>query len=371
MTRHGDNKISNGALVGILVVVVIAVLYASGKLGTTPLSVGTPSPSVSGAPPTNQSFNAAACPNYAQNFLITVQYPDYTKNPVAFTAVGSQTINLYAQPTAGVPAAPTSPSTSVTVTGTSSATSGTAIASLNCGVRYLITAGDNSGYFLNGTYQNIGYANNKVVYINAAKYSNVKITGANTIQASPANVLAATVKIQAASASSTQTGYLIIQGGQYTSSEGPQCVSFAYNAQAIQSVSIGLPVYNGPCPAMAFLTSNTAETELSKIGSQNTQVNYLIPSLSNYQYSTATGTSVAAYEIPVVATLTASFTINEAIGVQVTPGTGFFSTVNGTLLSLGTTGSVVYKNPQTGLNIFTPIQGVSSNAFIITSVSTP
>ena len=159
--------------------------------------------------------------------------------------------------------------------------------------------------------------------------------------------------------SQTITAYMLLQAGQYTASQGSMAVSFAYNSADIQSISIGVPQSSASVPAMSFVTTNSAQNPGFLFwGIQNTQVTFLVPSVYNFLYSTGTGTSVSAAEIPVVITTGSSYgTNNEVVSIQVTPGTTFFNTTNGNLVS------GQYKNPQTNANLFAPV--VAANAIIL------
>lgn len=339
MARNSKGM-GGGTVVLLVVIVVIAVLYSGGKLSfSSPVQTG-----VNG----NSNVNSAGvCPSIAQNFLVSVAYPDYTKSPVQLTLVASQTINSYAQ-------APTV-STTVTSTATSSSSAAAVLTNLNCNTPYLLTSGDNSGYFLNSTVVNIGTSVNFPVTLVAPKYSAVTITGANSVQTTPQ---ANAIIIGSTTASKTVTAYLVVQAGQYTASQGQMALSFSYNSAAIQSVTIsGLAPTSAPVPSMTFLTTNAYDAQLiGAVGSQNTQVNYLLPSLNNYQYSTGSGSSIGSYEIPVVIQTTSSYAVNELINVQVTPGTSFFNTATGTVQN------GVFKNPQTNANLFSPVQNL---AFVV------
>ena len=324
-----NKGLSGGMVIALVIVVGALVLIASNH---TTLSVSNPINQVSGN-------TGGVCPTQAQNFQVSVAYNDYTKSPVQQTLAGSETINAYAQ----TPRVAVTPSVASV---TSSSTSATSVTGLNCNTNYLLTSGDNNVYFLNGTYANIGTNVNLPVTILLNKYSAPTLQTANSTISAPKSQAV----IHSVTASKTVIGYLVIQAGQFTSSQGPLALSFSYNSADIQSISIsGVGTSQVSVPSMTFQTSNTADTSLIGVGAQNTQINFQIPSVSNFQYSTGQGTSVGQYEIPVVITTSSSFATNEIISAQLTPMTNYFSPINGTLVS-------VYKNPQTNANIFAPIQ---------------
>lgn len=324
------NKGLSGGMVVVLVIVVGAlVLIASNH---TTLSISNPVNQVSGS-------TSGVCPTQAQNFQVSVAYNDYKKSPVQQTLAGLEVINTYAQ-------APRIALTPSVASATSSSTSATSVTGLNCKTNYLLTAGDNSAYFLNGTYANIGTNVNLPVTILLNKYSAPTLKTANSTITAPTSQAV----IHSTTASKTVIAYLVVQAGQYTASQGPMALSFSYNSADIQSISIsGVGPTQASVPSMSFQTSNTADTNLASVGAQNTQINFQVPSVSDFQYSTGQGASVGQYEIPVVITTSASFATNEIISAQLTPMTNYFSPLNGTLVP-------VYKNPQTNANIFAPVQ---------------
>jgi len=292
-------------------------------------------------PTGNNPTQTLNCPSLAQNFIVSVAYPDFTKSPIQLTLVASQTINAYAQ----TPAV----STTVTATASSSSSAGTALTSLNCGGSYLLTAGDNSGYFLNYTTQNIGTSINLPVTIVAPKYSAVTITASNSVNTAPS---ASAQQLYSQSASKTLTGYLTVQAGQYTASAGPMALSFSYNSASIQSVSVsGLSPTTAAVPAMVFENANTVNSAFWIAGVENSQVTYLLPSLANYQYSNGNAApSSGQVQIPVqIVTTSSAGVANELIGVQIVAGTNFYNSATGQVQS------GVYKNPLTNANIFSPV----------------
>ena len=323
-----NKGLSGGMVIALVIVVGALVLIASNH---TTLSVSNPINHVIGT-------TGGVCPTQTQNFQVSVAYNDYTKSPVQQTLVGSQSINAYAQ----------SPRVAVTpsvASVTSSSTSSTAVTGLNCNTNYLLTSGDNANYFLNGTYANIGTNVNLPVTILLNRYTAPTINTANSTITAPKSQAV----IHSVTASKTVEAYLVIQAGQYSASQGPMALSFSYNSADIQSISIsGVGSTQASVPSMSFQTSNTADTSLIGVGAQNTQLNFQIPAVSDFQYSTGQGTSVGQYEIPVVITTSSSFATNEIISAQITPMTNYFSPLNGTLVG-------VYKNPQTNANIFTPV----------------
>jgi len=341
------NKLSTGAIVVILVALALFTGVVKIPTGTTG-TVGVTTP--------NNPTGTLNCPSITQNFLVTVAYPDYTKSPIQLTLISGQTINAYSQ----------TPSASTTVTAVQYSSSGSAnaLSGLNCGGSYLLTAGDNSNYFLNSTVANIGTSINLPVTIVAPKYSAPTITVANSTTLTPQSWW---VTFHSTTVSQTKVGYLVIQAGQYTASEGPMAVSFAYNSQAIQSINFaGLSQSPAAVPAMSFLSSNAyfgagatygdANVVFNK-GSQNAQVTFLLPSTNNYQYASPSGPSVGSYEIPIQIVTSSSYAANEPISVQITPGTNFFNTATGQVAV------DVFKNPQTNANLFTPT--TAAGAFVL------
>jgi hypothetical protein len=326
--KMAHNKGFSGGVVIALVIVVIAGMYL---ISSHPLSIAQVNQV--------QGNTGGICPTQTQNFQVSVSYTDFTKQPVQQTLVGSQTINAYTQS----PKPATTPSVASV---TSSSTSATALTGVNCNTNYLLVSGDNSGYFVNGTYANIGTQINLATPIILSKYTAPTIQTANATISKPSSQAV----IHSVTASKTVIAYLSIEAGQYTASQGAMALSFSYNSSAIQSISIsGVGQTSAPVPSMTFQTSNTEDTGLIGVGAQNTQVNYAVASVSNFQYATGTGSQTGTYEIPVVITTTSSFATNEIISAQITPQTNYFSPVNGTLVS-------VYKNPSTGADIFTPVK---------------
>ncbi len=335
MTKAKDSTLW---IIGILVIG--AILVNNGTIKLSSLAAGVPAATTpAGATIPGSTPVSSVCPAATQNFATSVVYPDFTKSPLQLTLVASQTVNSYSQtPTA---------STTVTSSVTSSSSNSVPLSGINCNFNYLLTAGDNSGYFLNSTVANIGTSLNFPVQLVVPKYSAVTLTVANAVQQVPA----ANVFITAVQASKTVTAYLVIAGGQYTASQGPMALSFSYNSVAIQSISVGgLPLSGVSVPPMTFQTSNTMATqEIGAIGTQNTQGTVLVSPIANFQYATGSGSSVGAYEIPITIITTSAYAANDLISFQVTPGTSFFNTATGTVQS------GVFRNPQTLANLFTPV----------------
>ena len=276
-------------------------------------------------------------------------YPDFTQSPNAagaypLTVLSGQSISIY--PVAG------SGFSSIAVDSVTSGTSGVASAGLNCGATYLIGGGDQSTVFYNVTSvtgTQLSEASQPVTLV-TPKYSAPTITASNTVQSTPG----AQAVIHSVTASKTVIAYLVVQAGQYSASEGQMALSFAYNSMAIQSISIaGLGQSSVAVPSMSFATTNSFDTGLTSVGSQNTQITFLLPSIQDYQYSTGTGSSVGAYMIPVQITTSSAFGTNELISTQLTPGTDYFNKATGTV------NTDVFKNPSSGANLFAPVTAQS------------
>ncbi len=344
MARRNEHRLSTGTYVGLFILVIAALgVYSYGNNNGWfghPANVA-----FNNAPATNVNQNGCP-PGQSQAFLVSVKYPNYATTPLTESLAGSQSVNVYSQyPT---------PSTTPTNTVTSSSSGATAAGGLNCGYNYLITAGDQSTYFMNYTYANIGNNVNLPVTVVSPKISALSLKFSNFTGSVPT----AETLIDGVGASQTVIGYVYVQAGQFTGSEGPIALTFAYNSLDIQSIQIsGLSPSGAPVPAMTYVTSNTNNPTYSAVGHQNSQITYLIPSVSNYEYSTVQGPSTGAIAIPVQITTGTAFSVNEIIGVQATPATDFFAANNGSVL----TG--VYKNPGTNANLVPPV--VTSNAIVL------
>lgn len=327
------NKGIGTAGVVLIVVVIFGGLYL---LGVNTHSVGTQL----GATTT---VSSGICPTQTQNFQVSVGYMNFADVPAAYTLVSGQTINTYSQ-------SPTQSSTPSTASATSSSSAPVAVSGLNCNGTYLVTAGDNVNYFLNGTTANIGTNVNLPVKVVANKYSAPTIT----VQNATSSAASSTARFHDVTAGRTFQALLTIQAGQYSSSEGMMAVTLTYNSLAVKPSISGATPVSVAVPAPTFVTSNAANTQYSQIGSQNAQVTYLVPEVDNYAYASMSGASSSPTSISVTVQSLSAYATNEVIGVQITPATDFFNTVNGQLM----TGQ--YVNPLTQANIFSPV--VTSDA---------
>lgn len=323
----------------IVIVAIVGVVWMSSH-GTTLSVSGVTSPSSS-----STNLNSCGSTSTLPTFLLSDAYPDYTQSPNAagaypLTVLSGQSISVY--PVAG------SGFSSIAQSSVTSGSAGVASAGLNCGGTYLIAGGDQSTVFFNttgasGTQLTMASQPETLV---TPKYSAPTITASSSVQSTPT----AQAVISSVSASKTVIGYLVIQAGQYTASEGSMALSFAYNSSAIQSISIaGLGQSSASVPSMSFATTNAFDTSLDSVGSQNTQVTFLLPSISDYQYSSGTGSSIGAYMIPVQITTSSAYGGNELISTQITPGTDYFNKATGVVQT------DVFKNPSTGGDLFTPV----------------
>jgi len=354
--KHTSSGMSGLEVALIIAVILGGLIYTGVIKGTATYSVT--QPSGNGAQTT---ANLASCTgNYAPQFTTSAGYPDYTKAPNAngaypITLVASQTLLVYPQTSPGASTYSVTPVNSVS----SSSSVGIGQVGVTCGSTYLLYSGDNSGYFVNSSTQTLTSSAQTVTLV-IPKYSAPTILTTNTAQGVPA-AQSTTVPQTFLNVVAGQTliGYITIQAGQYTASQGPMALTIGYNSQAIGSINIaGLSPSSAPVPAMTFVTSNgyAPSVIVANYGAQNKQTTYLIPSVSNYQYATGTGSSIGSYEIPIQITASSIYGANELVKIQTVPGTSVFNTATGTM----NTG--VFINPQTGANIFTP---TTSNAFVL------
>lgn len=293
----------------------------------------------------------------SQQFLETVKYPDYSHNPIQYTAVSGQTINCYSQWP--------SPSTSTTTTATS-ASSAVAVTNIQPGITYLCYAGDNSnsGYFKNYTYQNIGLSNNYPVTIVTPKYSAPVAKFSNSSSTANEKSSQSVLHDVTPGVGTQYTVYFDLKATTYTSCEQSCAVSVSANNLAIGSIYVnGQSPQNLNVPAMSFQTSNSAAPSLiGYVGSQNQQWNYLVSGISASNYSTGAapissgqatsngqGQSRTDVLIPVQINTLSAIAGNEIISYCVTPSTDEFNQSDGAM-QVG-----VFKNPNSQAQEFAPV----------------
>jgi len=347
------------AMMAILVIAIVASFWigstvksSSGGPTTTPQnsSIGqfggpaqshTPLPSVQ---------NLVAPAGVTQTLLYFVKYPDYSlAKPLQYTTVSGQTVTCYDQATTPISTSGNLNSVSLSVSNT--------LANVAPGHTYLCFTGDNSGYFKNYTYVNEGLGNNYAFTIFPPKYSAPALSYSNST--STGNVKSVNSIIHGATAASakTYTFYLQLQAGQYTSCQQTCLVSLTANQNAFSSITLngqnpvnpvsGVSSQNLGNPS--FITTNGPDvTLIGTVGSQTKQYNFVLPAVSNSNYSTGTSQSYIQTLIPLQVTTTSTFNQNEIISAQVTPSTCIFNS------SSGTPNCNVYVS-QTGGTLFTPV----------------
>lgn len=326
-----------------LIIVVSVVMYA----GTNGFKT---SFNISGTPTTGGSTQintGLPCTSVTQTPQVSVKYPNPTLSPSGqLSLVASQAINAYTQPGSTTPAA----------TATSSSSAPVALSGLNCGSTYLITAGSStSGYFLNGTTFTLQQgATNPQVTVIAPQYTAPTLTFSN---GSVASTPASQAFFHNVVASQTLSAVVYVQAGQYNDSEGPAALTITYNSLAVTPSISGLSPTGQPVPAPTFITSNAGITKYATVGSQNSQLTWLIPASSNFYYNSGTsGLSQTQGGAGITVTLktTSGYVANTIVGVQYTAGTNFFSTYSGTLLA------DQFVNPQTQGNLYAPTAATSA-----------
>lgn len=306
-----------------------AVLVSNGTLKFGTLSVTGPS---------QPTVGNGVC-SLSPGLGVSVDYANYALSPAQQTLIASQTVNGYAATSGGAY------STTVSVTGTSLSTGPVVITSgVVCNGTYLLVSGDSATYFVNGTVANVGTGTATPVTIEALKYSAPTAQFANSQLATPAS----TATVNSVAASSTHIVYMTVQAGAYLDSQGQMALSFTYNSAAVQSIAIaGLSTSSAFVPSMPYATG------------QNTQITFLMSPAQAYQYSTGTGQSIGAYEIPVQITVTSAGVSSGTgtgtpISVQMTPGDGFYNTATGQLMQ------DLFRNPNTNANLVAPVVTASA-----------
>ena len=327
--------------IAFMTILVIAVV---GSIGTV-MYFGSSSKTTGGTTYTPTTITGSCPAPTTLAGTISVAYPDFTQTPIKLTLVASQTVNYYAQ-------SPTPATTPSLASATSSSSAPVAISSTapQCGVDYMAISGDGSTYFHNATNIVLSAQNNGQGFtIVLPRYSAPTLTFANF----SGTAGLATTRIHSAVASTPYTAYLYLKAGVYTDSEGQGLISLAYNGLDLNIKDVGgesAASPQGGAPTISFVTTNAVYgVQYLAWGVQNKQTNYYVPSASNGQYTTTTGTSVGSAFIPIDLNTQTSFAVNELIAVQFSAADSYFNTTSGSFKP------GFYVNPVTGANLFTPV----------------
>ena len=358
---------------GWMAVLAATVVIVGGGLGYVVLTH--PAPQVNNFYSNNSTFKSSGsgtnnnCTVYgAQTLVATVSWYNQSQNPPKPAPVASQTVSAYL-PGAAI----------ATGTATTSAAGIASVTGLNSCTTYNITMGDNSHYFLTWMRNvNLGTSTNPQIMLTALNYSAPTIYATNGTGGTTFTTPFTTIHKVTAGSSIGSAGFSIKAGTNYDS-QGPGIVAMYFNGSDIQA-----PFMSGEVSAMAalsgvsasysptYITSNSANTRWSNLGSQSSYTAFYMNPSWNNQYSTLyTGSASQPVNNQGSATynptinVKGTFVNNEIISIAWIPVTTFYNTATNpaTGKAYGPQTGVAL-NPFTGTPIFT--QTLDANAIQLT-----